>query len=108
MAHALERGLPSEASTPEWLAPTVEQLSALLTLAPNWDSYGAKPVDPHVAFAALKLLSRVMRGDSPPPSVVPTNGGGLQLEWHVHGIDLEVAIVSPNDFQVSFEDNSEV
>ncbi|HJT31132.1 MAG TPA: hypothetical protein VJ783_03620, partial [Pirellulales bacterium] len=107
MANVLETGLPSEASTPEWLSPTVEKLSALLALPPNWDSYGACSIDPQIALSALKLLGRVMRIDSPPPSVVPTSTGGIQFEWHAHGIDLEVAIVSAHDFTVSYEDVSE-
>ncbi|HEX7447535.1 MAG TPA: hypothetical protein VF306_08315 [Pirellulales bacterium] len=107
MAEVLEKGLPSEASTPEWLSPAVERLSALLTLRSNWDSYGANPVDPQLALSALKLLGRVMCNDSPPPSIVPTSSGGLQLEWHARGIDIEVAIASPHDFHVSFEDASD-
>lgn len=106
MAEVLEKGLPSEASTPEWLSPVVERLSALLALPSDWDSYGAKPVDPQLALTALKLLGRVMHNDSPSPSVVPTSSGGLQLEWHARGIDVEVAIASPHDVHLSFEDAS--
>ena len=107
MANVVEAGRPSKASTPEWLSPTVEKLSALLALPSNWDSYGARSVDPQIALAALKLLGHVMRIDSPPPSVVPTSVGGIQFEWHMRGVDLEVAVVSTHDFKVSYEDVSE-
>ncbi len=36
-----------------------------------------------------------MPGDTPAPSIVPTPRGRVQLEWHIHGVDLEVG-VTPN------------
>lgn len=98
---------PPEAGTPVWLSPTVEKLSLLLTLRPNWDSYGARAVDPQLALAAVRLLGRVMHNDAPPPSVVPTCRGSVQLEWHIDGIDLEIGIQSANEFHVQFESAGE-
>jgi hypothetical protein len=31
-----------------------------------------------------------MPTDAAAPTLVPTNGGGIQLEWHQNGVDLEV------------------
>ena len=45
-----------------------------------------------------------MRKDLPSPSIVPTSRGGVQIEWHVKGIDLEIEVVTPHRFQASFED----
>ena len=42
--------------------------------------------------------------DTLEPTVVPTSKGSVQLEWHEHGIDLEVEILSPYRIHVSFED----
>jgi len=47
-----------------------------------------------------------MCNGSPSPSIVPTSAGGLQFELHARGIDIEVAIASPQHFHLSFEDAS--
>ena len=43
----------------------------------------------------LTILIEILDGQTPPPSVVPTWEGGLQVEWHRNGVDLEVEI-APN------------
>jgi hypothetical protein len=72
----------------------------LLTLPPNWDSYGAGTIDPSVVQAAMDRMNAVLRPNSPAPRVVPLSSGGLQLEWHRQGIDLE--IVFDRDEALSF------
>lgn len=59
-------------------------LDRLAELKPGWDSYGA----PALSLAALKV-ARVMLDA---PQVVPTPGGGIQLEWHQDGLDIEIVI----------------
>src|SRR5205823_8499489 len=77
---------------PPWVTPTLRSMGELITLPSNWDSYGARAVDRHVVNSTLKLLGSIMRDSTPPPSVVPTVGGGLQLEWHTRDIDLEITL----------------
>jgi len=83
--------------------------SALLAANPTgllpvgWDSYGARAPDPSCVLAAWQLLAAVMRDDIPAPAVVPTVRGGVQLEWHRNGADLEIEVVAPREFVVSFE-----
>jgi hypothetical protein len=89
---------------PRWLEPTVEALARILHLPPNWDSYNARPVSPYAAVNSIKLLNQVAATDTPPPQVVPTNRGGVQLEWHFPDIDLEIKVLSPERFSVSAED----
>ena len=89
---------------PSWLAPTAQALVDLLGLAPGWDSYSARPVDRSHVDAALQVLLLTMRHDTPAPTVVPTNRGGVQLEWHTNGIDLEIETLSTQKLSVSFED----
>jgi hypothetical protein len=48
----------------------------------GWDGYGAPPLDPEMVEAARRFLSCV--------SVVPCVSGGVQLEWHMLGADLEI------------------
>lgn len=64
----------------------------LLKLPRNWDGYGADPIHPRCKAMVLDVLDRVVQEDTPPPSVVPTRPGGVQLEWHTNGIDLEIEI----------------
>jgi hypothetical protein len=90
--------------TPEWFAGMLDQICELGNLQENWDSYGGRPIDPQCAQVAVKLLLSIMDEDTPRPAVVPTNRGGIQLEWHCNGIDLEVAVQSPSRIQVAFED----
>lgn len=89
-----------------WLAPTAQALVDLLDLPAGWDSYGARPVDRRHVDAALRVLLLIMRHNTPAPSVVPTNRGGVQLEWHTGGIDLEIETLSTQELLVSFEDST--
>src|SRR5262249_32739886 len=90
---------------PDWLAPTVKTMAQLLHLSEDWDSDGARPIDPQAAADALTLLDATMSPDTPPPIVSPTNRGGIQLEWHTRGIDLEVERKSPTCVYVFHEDH---
>jgi len=89
---------------PKWLRDVLEEVSALGWLERNWDSYGAWPVDPTIAKTAVELLMAILEPDTPVPSIVPTSHGGIQIEWHCSGVDLEVEVVSPLRCEVFFED----
>ena len=75
---------------PPWFDPVMQGLVDLLTLPPDWDSYGARSVDPALVQLAVDFVNTFMKPSSPAPRVVPLSSGGLQLEWHRKGIDLEV------------------
>ena len=87
---------------PAWTRTTVDNLLGLLDLRPNWDSYGAHPISTTSVETAVSLLLQVMQDHSVPPAVVPTSSGGVQLEWHLRGIDLE-AEVSPSGAVYAYE-----
>jgi hypothetical protein len=89
---------------PPWFHSTLDALLDLLGLPPNWDSYGARPVHPAYVPAAVQLLGECMPRNLVEPTVVPTTSGGVQLEWHTFGIDLEVDLVSPHMARIAFED----
>ena len=78
--------------TLRWLVPVVARFNRLHRLKDNWDGQGAGSVSRAAIMSALTLLSKVMTPDTPPPAVVPTPEGGVQLEWHFHGVDLEVEV----------------
>jgi len=91
-------------SSPPWVVPTIERLGGLLALEQGWDSYGSPCIDPRYVGAAVRLILDAMQDDTPVPSVVPTSRGGVQLEWHTRGIDLEVEFVSPYRLRVFWQD----
>jgi len=89
---------------PPWVEPTVQSLGKLLELGSDWDSYGGSPIDPRCVAAALDLIFGTLPHDAPVPSVVPTSGGGVQIEWHTRGVDLEVELLSATRVCGLFED----
>ena len=97
-----------EDDEPAWLLPTLNSLCEILALPANWDSYGARPIELKAAASALECLDRVMRRDTIAPTAVPTVLGGIQLEWHTRGINLEIE-VSPQGrcYVYCQEDNTE-
>lgn len=80
---------------PNWVPQLLAQVCQLVELPQDWDSYGAPPVREAAVLGALELLAQVITGSSSPPQIVPTSQGGLQLEWHQGGVDLEVEVLGP-------------
>lgn len=93
-----------EGEPPSWLMPTVNALQDLLRLPAGWNSYGAVPIEPRAVVATIELMASTMDTDTPAPHVVPTNRGGVQLEWHQPDVDLEIQVLAPGRFAVAFED----
>jgi hypothetical protein len=48
----------------------------LLSLPPNWDSYGSQPPTPEAGATAERLLENLGLD----PFVCPISGGGIQIE----------------------------
>lgn len=80
------------AETFDRMQEPLRRIDALMSLDAGWDSYGGYPVQPRAALHAVQLLAAILENDVPPPSVVPTVTGGLQLEWHDSGADLEMEV----------------
>src|SRR3954452_12705561 len=76
---------------PLWLNRTLAQLRDLATLATGWDTYAGRPIGRGLLYDALRFLLRQLNNDSPAPSMVPTSDGGVLLEWHRAGVDVEVS-----------------
>jgi hypothetical protein len=100
-----ECNLVVEVPLQEWVVPTLDSLQRLLALQNGWDSYGARAINRANIATAIELVTTLMHDRTPPPSVVPTSAGGVQLEWHTRGIDLEIEICSPSRISASFEDH---
>lgn len=89
---------------PPWSSDLLARISELGDLEEGWDSYGACPVDPQCAVATVNFLFSMLDASTPKPSIVPTSRGGIQLEWHRAGADLEIEVESPARLHVFFED----
>lgn len=57
-------------------------------LEENWDSYGGHPITQDVINAVTDFWIHIPYNLT--PQVVPTTKGGLQLEWHLKGTDIEI------------------
>ncbi|MBD3946481.1 hypothetical protein [Nocardioides ganghwensis] len=73
----------------EWLPAVLGKLRRLMR--PARTAYDLQAT-PDAVLQTLNLLSKIMSTDTPPPTVVPRFGGGVQLEWHQNGIDLEIYV----------------
>jgi hypothetical protein len=96
--------MPRVQSTPHGVISAVQKMIELLELPPGWNSYNAKPITKENVNFAISLLGRTMHADTPAPNVVPMVRGGVQLEWHTRGINLEISIYSPNEVRFLAED----
>lgn len=81
-------------AVPRWLHSASARFQELMQLGQNWDTYGANPIRADAAIAGIQLLSQVMGESVPEPSFVPVPSGGVQLEWHGVGRDVEVEVES--------------
>lgn len=97
----------AQPSPPDWLPQTEIALQELLELPANWDSYGARTIRAEVVAEAVDLLRKIVLPGTPQPAVVPTVRGGVQLEWHTGGHDLELEFEHPGRFHVSYEEPNE-
>lgn len=89
---------------PNWVLATARAFDEIMALPTNWDSYSARRVDVGAAEAAFAVLGQVMTDTTPPPVVIPMASGGVQLEWHERGIDLEIAVYPDRRVEVLYED----
>lgn len=68
------------------------RLEELLSLPPGWDGGRGKPVSVGVAIMARSCIGALAQADLRDPQIVPLADGGLQLEWHSGGFDIEMRI----------------
>ena len=92
------------AQRPNWLEGAASSLRDLLSLPENWDSYGARPVAISAVVNSFHLLVRLSGIGMPAPRMVPTASGGVQLEWQVNGLELELALEPDGQMLAVFED----
>jgi hypothetical protein len=89
-----------------WLKPVLERLHYLQGLAPGWDSPGARSIEPRSFDRVLRFLTVSMTPQTPAPSIVPLENGGLQIEWHRAGLDVEVEFEPGEEAHLYFHEIS--
>lgn len=68
------------------------QLDELAKLGPGWCGGDGDPIAEQ-AMANTRILADALARLIPfAPAVVPLADGGIQLEWHTNGVDMEVVV----------------
>lgn len=91
-------------AVPAWAQPLLREFAEILSLPRGWNSYNARPIDPQSVADALNLLHGVMPPSAPVPIVTPTNGGGILLEWHTRGMDIELSPLPNETYSLYWRD----
>ncbi len=85
-----------------WLKPTLKAMAALPWQKDNWTT-GGKRTQPAAVAKMLSLLAKVLDNHTPPPNVVPTWRGGVQVEWHRNGVYLEIEADPQGEIEYFFK-----
>ncbi len=90
----------------EWFYPTLRAMAALPWRTDNWSS-GATRTQGAAIACMVETLLEVLDSHTPPPAVVPTWNGGVQVEWHRNGIDLEIEVDPEGEIEYFFKSPDE-
>lgn len=71
------------------VAAKLEELAALPV---GWNGERSAVISREAITRALTLLEAVITDQTPAPNVVPLSTGGVQVEWHTGGFDLELEV----------------
>lgn len=89
-----------------WIAEAQIQLKELLLLPPNWDSYGAPPIEEEAVARGMRVLQTVGHAPVaiPRPYIGPTSLGGVKLEWDASRLGISIEIEPEHEFVVLIDD----
>lgn len=90
-----------------WLDDVAARVTRLSALAPGWDGHRARSIDRQTLLQVWRFVEGIAEVVAIPPSVVPTVSGGVALEWHRDGLDLEIEFGGGGP-RVSYEDTDGV
>lgn len=77
---------------PEPFRRAVYRAIELLQLPRGWNSHGAEPVSGVAFVQTIEFLTAYVVHGVAGPTLVPTVRGGLQIEWHRRGVNIEVEV----------------
>jgi hypothetical protein len=93
-------------AAPTWIRPVLERLDSILALPEGWDGREANRPRVWHAVEVIGFMQRVMREATALPSIVPLADGGMQVEWHRGGLDVEATFTAGPDRGLYFADLS--
>ena len=73
------------------------RLDKLRELKEDWDNDGAKAPTEEAIDTAERVLNMLREV---PGQAVPCTDGGVQIEWHSHGLDVEFRITPEGTFEL--------
>jgi hypothetical protein len=85
---------------PPFVAYVEAGLNSLLELRDGWDGRRARAITIPAVQSTVQVLAALMNEASAPPQFFPLPDGGIQVEWHVGGNDIEVEIDSGGEAHV--------
>lgn len=81
-------------------------INQVITLEEGWDSYGGQSTTIQAVLRALDFMNGILTSEAPMPQITAVPDGGLQLEWHTPGRDLEVEFRPEEGAYVYYWDES--
>lgn len=85
------------------LREVVEDFNRLMRPARSDGDFAPTSV---AALGCIKLLAKTMSPGTVAPILVPRFGGGIQMEWHQHGVDLEISVEADGSMSAWCEEAS--
>jgi hypothetical protein len=93
VAHERRLEILATDETMSWLAEWMEKrINALLRLPEAWNGRQSRQITFEAAQAAVFAAFAITKDTKLGPQIFPLADGGLQLEWHAAGLDLELEI----------------
>lgn len=83
-----------------WIDSVLESVERLAVLQNNWDGRGAAAANVADVLEGLMFLERVMREETRAPSIAPLTSGGIEMSWHVAGLEVEAIFDERRDERV--------
>lgn len=91
-----------ELGNTKWFHRTVGSLVELLSQREEPGPFSVSRIQPKAVERMLELLTSILDPDTAPPSAVPTSQGGVQVEWHQGGVDLEIEVTASGKIEYFF------
>ena len=87
-----------------WFSVTARAMLGLTRLPVGWDSHAAPRIGHITIEIALRWMAGILDNRTSIPAVVPTVKGGVQVEWHTAGMNIEIEFSPDQEAAVSVED----
>lgn len=86
-------------AAPAWLQEIAQRLDQLGGFDNGWDGHDARAMAEDAVVMMLHVLQQVAVPGVPMPDMVLSPEGGLQIEWHQNGWDIEIEARSSGDIE---------